>query len=721
MDAKRWEAVRRIFEAALRRAPSERASFLDDACEGDSALREEVASLVRAHEAEGPVDRLLGALHERPAEKLVQGWRVGPYELIEELGQGGMGQVYRARRADGQFEQEVALKLLGMGLPSPEARERFVAERQILASLSHPNIARLLDGGISDEGQPYFALEVVAGEPIDAYCQTRGCSIEERLKLFLEVCGAVQYAHGKLVVHRDLKPENILVTEEGTVKLLDFGIAKLLDPEAVSSPSMPRTRTGLLPMTPSYASPEQVREEAITVASDVYQLGVVLYELLAGTRPHLVETQRPSEIEQIICEETPEPPSEVARDALGSGGAAPSHEEPRELLRGDLDTIVMKALRKEPERRYESAEQLAEDIQRYLDGHPVRAHPDSWTYRAKKFVQRNRWGVSVIGVIAALIAVSIVALSIQNTQLARERDLAQTEAMKKQHVQDFMVQLFGNAEVLARPEERAAIEQVLERGAERVQKDLADHPAIRADMLRAVAAVHEQMGEYASARSVLDEALTTHRSNYGRVHPEVASTLSDIGDVMRQQGDFEGAERRFREALSIRLELDAEALSLASAQRDLAAVLYEIEHFEEAKTLYEEALPVFREKLGRGHATGADAFATAGAVEAELGNYRRADEYLDEAVAILKTAGRSDHPDLIRYLARRADIVRAQGDFDTAERHLVDAYDRVTKTSDDELGSLQYQIVNQLTGLYMEWEKPERAATYRTLLVTSDD
>jgi len=364
MDPNRWAHIRAMFEAALEHEPSERVAFLEAACAGDEDLLREVASLLQSHAEEGPVDRMMEdineGIHGRLMPDAVEGRRVGPYALIEELGRGGTGQVFRARRADGQFEQEVALKLIAVGLLSDEVRTRFLMERQILASLQHPNIARLLDGGVSEQGQPYFVLEVVPGEPIDRYCATHRLPIEERVQLVLDVCDAVQYAHRQLVVHRDLKPSNILVAEgqeaeAGRVKLLDFGIAKLLDPGVVGEDLLPKTRTGGLPMTPAYASPEQVRGETITTASDVYQLGLVLYELLAGRRPYSVEGRRPSEVERIVCEQEPVRPSAAATEVAAVEGTGAACRPPEASGRPGYHRVEGAAQRAQPAIRFGAA------------------------------------------------------------------------------------------------------------------------------------------------------------------------------------------------------------------------------------------------------------------------------------------------------------------------------------------------------------------------------
>ena len=431
MDATRWTQIQTLFNAVLEQDPAARDAFLHTACADDPDLLAEVRSLLAADADAHPLlDSLAIEAIALPADLLpdgilpAEGERVGPYRIVEPLGRGGMGAVFLAERADGQFEQQVALKLIRGGAGSAQIVRRFQSERQILARLQHPHIARLLDGGLTEDGQPYFAMEYVDGVPLDQYCEVHDSPIEDRIQLIRAACDAVQSAHRQLVVHRDLKPANILVTVDGQVKLLDFGIAKMLTgaEDAMGDPmgAPALTQTGHAVMTPAYAAPEQLRHEPVTTATDVYALGVVLYELLAGERPYDLSGCSPAEIERIVSEQAPRPPSAVA----------PAHRQRR--LRGDLDTIVQKALRKEPERRYTSAEALADDLQRHLEGRPVEARPDTAGYRTRKFVQRHRAGVTATAAVVVLIATLV---TFYTTQLAQERDQCRNAARESYRLQ----------------------------------------------------------------------------------------------------------------------------------------------------------------------------------------------------------------------------------------------------------------------------------------------
>ena len=428
MTPEQWERISEILDQALSFEGAERERYLAGACNGDAELRAEVNSLLQSHEEAGRgFLNVPSARADTPqAEKRSQaGRRIGPYLLQKEIGRGGMGEVFAAVRADGQFEKSVALKVVRSGYDTGFILERFRNERQILAGLDHPNIARLLDGGTTEEGVPYLVMELVDGVPIDAYCDARKLSITERLQLFGQVCSAAQYAHQRLVIHRDIKPSNILVTQDGTPKLVDFGIAKLLDAAGQAEVTM------LRPMTPEYASPEQVRGEAVSTASDVYSLGVVLYQLLTGRSPYAVDTRTPAKLVNAITHEEPERPSTSIQRMAKSPGAdgkeataekiAKTREEtPHRLqrrLRGDLDFILLKALRKEPQKRYPSVEQFAEDLRRHLAGLPVLARQGSWNYRAGKFVKRHSAGVAAAALVLVVLIGGIV-LTVREARIA---------------------------------------------------------------------------------------------------------------------------------------------------------------------------------------------------------------------------------------------------------------------------------------------------------------
>jgi serine/threonine protein kinase len=455
LTSERWVQIRKIFDAALERPQQDRAAYLRVACARDDQLRKEVESLLASHHESGdflnqPAADLQGSrllTMEDQSSEFPRVARVGPYQLERRIGRGGMGSVWLASRVDQEYNMKVAIKMVKRGMDTAEILRRFRMERQLLAGLEHPNIARLIDGGSTPDGLPYLVMEYVEGTRIDQYCESRQSSISERLNLFRSVCAAVQYAHSNLVVHRDIKAGNILVAKDGTPKLLDFGIAKLINTEFTTLAA--ETRPELRPMTLESASPEQVRGEAITTSSDVYSLGVLLYKLLTGKFPHRPEIKTRAAMQQAICEiDPPRPSSVVLSDAVSAIPQATqkievTQEETRDKARrrlkrklaGDLDVIILKALRKEPARRYASVEQFSEDIRRYLEGRPVRARGDTWGYRTAKFVKRNAAGVGAMAALVALLAGSTVWFGVKARRdqalldAARSRDLTLEPAL----------------------------------------------------------------------------------------------------------------------------------------------------------------------------------------------------------------------------------------------------------------------------------------------------
>ena len=641
MDPERWNQVDHLFAQALDRPPAERSAFLDAACAGDTALRRQVERLLAADE-EGS-----GFLSGAPAELLElalddreEGGRLGPYRLLRKLGHGGMGTVYLAHREDEHYQRDVAIKILRSGLASTEAYHRFVAERQILARLEHPNIARLYDGGSTADGRPYLIMELVEGEPVDSYCDRHRLTVDQRLDLFQKICAAVQYAHQNLLVHRDLKPANILITPNGEPKLLDFGIAKQLAPEAGGA--LQETRTGLRMMTPSYASPEQVRGGAITTASDVYSLGVILYELLTGRSPYPVTPELPYEIERAICEQEPERPSiALSRPGLPSAEeiARTRKTRPQALssrLRGDLDNIVLMALRKEPRRRYGSAAELAQDLEKHLQDLPVTARPDTLRYRARKFVRRHRTAVAATAAVVLLVVGSVASLVAQGRQLAQERD-------KARYALTFLVDTFKQADPYQAKGERLTAREILDQGANRIARELAGEPDVQAAVMDAIGEVNLGLGRYDAAEPLLERALALRRQVFGPDSLEVAESLEHLAKLRNERSDWAGGVLHLRAALAIRRRQQGDGdLTLVRILNKLGETLLakgiSPEVSPEIEALHREALAIARRvETPEGLTVAETLFALAGLRRAQ-GSYAEAEKLFREGLAVERKA-----------------------------------------------------------------------------------
>jgi len=649
----RWRRLESLFFAALELDPGARSVFLNQSCGADPEMRLEVENLLGA--AGKPLTDLRRPV-EDAARKVVQDGatsrRVGAYELVGLLGEGGMGLVYLARRADDQYRRQVAIKLMHAGLGhNPDMLRRFRAERQILANLDHPNIARLLDGGITTEGSPYLVMEYIDGVPIDDYCRRAQLGTADRLRLFRIVCEAVEYAHRSLVVHRDIKPGNILVTAAGAPKLLDFGIAKLLNPGA-SDLTLTATRTTGRLMTPEYASPEQVRGESVSTATDVYALGVLLYELLVGRAPFKMDSASPLEVARAICEQEPVRPSTAARH-----NPAVAVFEARSL-RGDLDNIVIKAMRKEPARRYASVSRFSDDLRRYLEGYPVEAAGGAWRYRAGKFVKRHKAGVgfAAAGVVAVL--AFGIAMGILAHHAALERETAEREAQ-------FLTSIYAAStpeEARGRPVDTVAL---LDRGVKRVDKELADNPEVQATMLANLGEAYINVGAYDHAETVLQKAYGLRRRVFGENNADAAATLDDLGTAIRLEGRYAQAEPDFRRALDVRQKLlGAGNAATAASMANLGECLYLEDKDAEAEQLLRKALDIQGDDVTPLAAATRNYLALT--VQAR-GDYEQAAQLLREAVDINRRVEGADSPEFANSLHNLAGAEMRAGDILGAE------------------------------------------------------
>lgn len=705
-----WNSVKQIFIEASGLAAAERAGYLERACGADKELYEEVRSLLEACDTTGVLDHSIDHLRLSAVSAVktgqMEGREIGNYRITRELGHGGMGSVYLAERADGEFVQRVALKLLHNPLASESQVRRFRSERQILATLEHENIARLLDGGMTEQGLPYYVMELADGMPVDEYCDKQQMTVEERLELFQDVCKAVQHAHRNLVVHRDLKPSNIFVTNGGRVKLLDFGIAKVLGNGGTVLTQGALTRPGLLPLTPSYASPEQIRGETITTASDIYQLGVVLYELLSGYRPYKIEGQSPAEMEKTICETTPVRPGK--RLSQSSLTREPESGEIRRICRsrrtglrqlrkqlhGDAGTIVMKAMHREPDRRYESADQLGEDIRRYLNNKPVKAHPDSRLYRTRKFLRRNPVEIVATVLVAVLLAAYLITTTWQSRRTEAALEQAQMEAEKSAQVVEFMLGIFEAGDPLDTPGDHVTARELMERGLEEANR-LDSQPELQANMFNVIGRVYTSLGRYKDAAEILERAVEIKRSFTGDEGTETARYMNDLAVALTRLGNYGDAYSVYRESLAILTEQYGEIHPEVANTMSLMGSWVPVTDIDSATELRQKVLGIRKAIYGEDHVLTADAYMKVGAIMRARAAPLAAIDAFGRALEIRRNEFGHLHPDVAESMIFIADVYRLYNlDRDKA----AELYRDALAIQDETLGERHYSRLHGLTG-----------------------
>ena len=717
MTPERWQQIKSILEQARQLPRTGRPRWLEQACGGDRALLEEVDSfLVHEDELDGFIERpVLSFLAEeaRDLDQLEAGRRVGPYRIVRLLGQGGMGAVYLAeRRRD--FEQLVALKLIHPSLAGRQMLRRFHDERQILARLEHPHIARLLDGGSSEEGAAYFAMELVEGEPIDAYCDRQRLSTRRRLELFLSVCSALQAAHQNLVIHRDLKPGNILVTQDGQPKLLDFGIAKQL--LTTDGPGQEETLLSEQTMTLRYASPEQLKGEPIGTASDIYSLGVVLYRVLTGRLPGGLERLDRLDLMVAICRGDPASPSvvvgreeELPKTDGGVRRLAPQTVarlrggDPKTLQRslaGDVDSIVMKALRKEPHRRYASIEQLAADIRRYLDGLPVLARQGNTAYRAAKFLDRHRLGLAAV--------LAMVALAVGFT-VALVRQLGETERARarSEEISAFLIDLFQAAAPDRPTGEEATVRDLLDRGRLQLEGSLEREPEVLATLRLKLGEVYAKLGDHDAARELLSGAIELLRRGHGGDHPDLATALNNLAFVHHSRGEMERAEELVRQSIAMRRRLGLPN-DLLKPMGTLAAILLDRGELQEAQEIYREVLGQRRAALGEHHPNVALTLRSLATVLYAAGELDAAEPLLRQSLDICLEVYGPDSPKVATVLVSLGRLEHARGRHEEAEA----LYDRALRIRRSSLGDDHWHTAlakKDLAGLLLDLGEAETA------------
>lgn len=690
MEQKDWKKLSRIFDMVLTLPADGRTAYLENLCGGDAGLQKRVEQMLKDMEAsdeffEGKIEKNQELIQELDSllintekeDDFFEGKTIGRWNLMKLIGRGGMGSVYKALRTDESgIQQTGALKIIHKSLITPSHIERFKLEQQILSGLQHPNIAGFIDSGITDDGIPYMVMEYVEGESILKYCDRNKLTIEQRLDLFKTICRTIQFAHKSLIVHRDLKPDNILVTASGHVKILDFGIAKLLDPNLYEITGV-QTQTGMRILSLEYASPEQISGKPVTTSSDIYSLGILIYKLLTGLHPYETKNLAYREVEKMVLELDPPPASgrfQSAGEDLKqeiSENRGLKKDELNRSLEGDLDAIINKTLRKESERRYDSVESLIIDIERHQTGLPIYARPDTLGYRAKKFIQRHRTGVTVAAfmtlLIAAIVGLYTIRVTTERNRAEQSARQAMLEAEKAEAVKNFLIDVFEVSDPNLSLGETITAQELLDQGAERIDDELANQPEIQAEMLGVMGEVYQQLGLFDKAGELLEESLNKYRT-LPDIDPVVlAGALNRMALLQYNQGDFEASIGLLENALDLRQshpETDPDELS--EAQNNLATLYMENGQYEAADSLLRMAIETRR---ALEHPAGlAESLNTLALLQYEKGNLDEAETLYEEVLALERSYLKPDHPSLAETTHNLAQLYWTRGKLDVAER-----------------------------------------------------
>ena len=743
MDKNIWTDIKAIFFKAVELDGKDREVYLNGVCKTPE-LKKEILTLIFAHDkSENFLEDSIIPYEPVPDNSnLFIGKTFGKYKIDKLIARGGMGLVYLGLRDD-EVKQKAAVKIINPGVSSGIVIKRFQNERQTLANLNHPNISRLLDGGITDDGIQFLVMEYIDGIPIDEYCDKNKLNTKDRLNLFLKVAAVVQYAHQNLVVHRDLKPNNILITQDGEPKLLDFGIAKILSPEGERLETV--TQRGMWNLTPEYASPEQIKGETITTSSDVYSLGIVLYKLLTGHSPYKIKSVFHSDISKIISQSEPTKPSEIIYQTIVNESEVEKSEiNPQTIsvtregsidklhkkLIGDIDNIISMAIRKEPERRYPSVDHFADDIKRYLNDKPVSAHQDSLSYRSKKFIKRNKNILIPAIIIFIIINLGLAGILWQGYIAAKERDIAKLEADKSNRIKSFLLEMISSPDPLKDGSEVKVIE-VIQKASDKLKVELADHPQIEAEIRTMLANTYQNLGVYDSAETELLKADLITKKVFGNKSVETAGSLKSLALIYHYKGDYEKAEKYFKESLAMlrsieitpsfqtALILDAygtfvadqgdfekseklteEALEIAESlkgsedpevamiKNNLATSYHSLNKLDEAEKLYNESLRVFRKHFGNYHLRVSSSLNNLAFIHIYKEDHQNALPLLKESLEIKRTILGDSHPDLIQSYSNVGSTYYNLNDFESAEKFMLKSIDVGLKNYDSENISL---------------------------------
>jgi serine/threonine protein kinase/tetratricopeptide (TPR) repeat protein len=683
MDSARWQKIQTLFHQAADVPETEQRTFLESRCADDPALVGEVIILLEEDARgfsllDGGVAEVAHQVLRAPTSAFEPLKEFGPYRIVRAIGEGGMGTVYLAERED--LGSQVAIKILRDAWLSPARRELFATEQRTLAQLNHPSIARLYDADTSPDGSPFFVMEYVEGVPLTVYCDKNNCSIHGRLRLFRAVLEAVLYAHQHAVIHRDLKPSNVLVKNDETVRLLDFGIAKHV--ESVVEPTA-KTMTGLRLMTPAYAAPEQMRGEQVGIHTDVYSLGVMLYELLAGGLPFDVSNRTPAQVEKILTEQEALKPSAAAERNARLTQHQKTAISASKSAWADLDVLCLTAMHRDAQRRYRSVEALIRDIDHYLKGEPIEARPDTAAYRLRKFVTRNQRPVAAVAAILTLVIGLVIFFT---ARLAIARNAALAEAARTQRIQKFMTNLFQGGDASAGPADSLRVVTLLDRGVQEAQS-LNAEPEIQAELYETLGTLYQKLGKLDQANTLLNASLQERKTLYGpdaaqvaeslvalgmlrddqaqlpeaeRMvregldmskrhlppnHPAVAKATAALGRVLEDRGSYDESIKTLEEAVRLQSTKGATTPEVASSLYELASTHFYAGHYDVSESLNERVLPMYRQIYGERHPRVADVLINLGAIKYDLGHYPEAEKYDREALDIVEGWYGKDNPE----------------------------------------------------------------------------
>jgi serine/threonine protein kinase len=687
ISAARWQKIQSLFEQMIETHSSERAGLLASACGKDIELRQSVESLLASDQAPDFLQKVIGnaaeSLLEEHQDRLL-GTRVGPYRIESILGHGGMSTVYRAERDDLQYRQSVAIKVLHHSTLHPRMRSRLHSERHILAKLDHPSIARLIDSGDLEDGTPYLVMELIDGQYIDTYCDKRTLFVPERIAIFNKVCAVVQFAHRNLVVHRDIKSANIFITEDGAPKLLDFGIAKLLAPESLSH-TLPVTRLQERVLTPENAAPEQILGRPITTATDIYALGVLLYQLLTGRSPYRILSYSQLQLERAICMDDPVKPSQAVVAKLAgekdidrsriSDRRGLSPERLHARLAGDLDAIIAKAMRKEPDRRYATVDALTEDLNRHLLGQPVLARQGDWRYNTAKFLRRHVVGVvGVFAIFSGLVAIAGITLW-QSRRIEQARVITAQERDRAQQVSGFLVDVFSQADPFNAQGHESTARDLLDQGAEKILGNQNLQPEVRAELLESIGLAYQRQGLSEKSIPLFEQALAIRRQVNLPDERRIATALANLAGALSDAGHLTSAEAYLDQALTAsRPFLGARAVVTADILAQFGLFLIEARSQpERASKYFVEALAIYRDTLGNQHISVAKTLTSLATAQLWLNNYSRAEQYQREAMEIFQATVSRSHPEYALALANLGNILTLRGKYSESERVFLEA------------------------------------------------